>query len=325
MTLKEAPVRKRSPSASGSRNPSLAGSQVEPAPGEGHVHPSTSPPEPARPGATSKPAPRQPGAPTPQVATTADTVAPPSDRFGAHSGAAANLQAVTGGTEAGRKPQPGQLLLDAFDPALPPSQVEPLGSLRAAVHLVRLMDHMEANGTAHDQVVQHAARLLLSFSNPATIHGVLHELEQAPVYNVYPLELEMALLDHAPRLFPNTSRGNVVANKEELAGSPRTKAGHDCRLHLPRTMKLTAFALLTPGQPGYEFEPVRPGIFRLLVDTPGEWSFAVRAQQGLDILIDTFTVVVRDAGVVEDVTSPRPGARRRLGFSMPSSTDDDAE
>jgi len=147
-------------------------------------------------------------------------------------------------------------------------------------------------------VVQDAAALLLSFARPDAARAVLKEMDRAPIKAAYPLELQLALVDRAPDFFPNVTRGPVVENKDALARGDRILAGHDTRVHFPSTMKIKAFALLSPGQPGYEFEPLRTGAYRLLVDSPGEWTFALRGDAPGKSMIDTFTVRVKTPGAV---------------------------
>jgi hypothetical protein len=203
--------------------------------------------------------------------------------------------------------------VDAFDPNLSPPEVENLGSMRAAVHMVRLMDHWHRLGLDRGQVVNDAAAMLMAFSRPESARGLMRELERAPIHAAYPLEIEMTLVDQVPGFFPNVERGPVVTNKEVLEKGERIRAGHDCRLHFPTTMKLKSLALLTPGQPGYEFEPLRPGVYRMLVDSPGDWTFAIRAEKGGQSLVDTFTVRVGDPGAVE-TAAPEPAPEEEDDF-----------
>lgn len=227
----------------------------------------------------------------------ADIDSSSTDQFTGDGTGMLDLRRVLGAVEdGGHDPSAA---VDTFDPSLSPVEVERLGNLRAAVHMVRLMDLWKSSGAGRDEVISQAATMLMGFSRPEATRGVVRELDRAPIHSVYPLQLELALVDQVPGLFPNVERGHVVQNKDILAKGERIKARHDCRLHLPSTMKVKAFALLTPGQPGYEFEPVRSGVYRLLIDTPGEWTFALRAEKAGQSLVDTFTVSVRDPGPAE--------------------------
>lgn len=223
----------------------------------------------------------------------------PSDSFTQDTSAINDLRRMLGSVDENTS-QANQVGKDhdLFDPNLSAPEVEGLGNLRGAVHMVKLLDHWKQNGVEKSQAVQDAAALLLSFSRPEAARGVLRELDRAPIKAVYPLEVQMALVDLVPDFFPNVSRGTLVENKEALERGDRVLAGHDTRIHFPTTVKLKSFALLTEGRPGYEFEPLRPGLFRLLVDTPGTWQFAIRGEQSGKSVIDTFTVNVRSPGAL---------------------------
>ncbi|MEW5849137.1 MAG: hypothetical protein AB2A00_09990 [Myxococcota bacterium] len=226
-----------------------------------------------------------------------------SDAFTGDTSNLHDMKRMIGADEGGAAPTVPH---DVFDPSLSPTEVEQLGNIRAAVHMVRLMDHWARAGVTKEQVLSDASQMLLGFSRPEAARSVLKELERAPIKTVYPLELQLSLLDQVPGFFPNVSRGHVVDNKERLEKGDRVLAGHDCRVHVPSRAKVKSFALLTPGEPGYEFEPLKPGVFRLLVDTPGEWTFALRAELAGQATIDTFTVKVRDpnAGVPAHLVEP---------------------
>jgi hypothetical protein len=185
---------------------------------------------------------------------------------------------------------------DLFDPNLTPVEVENLGNLRGAVHMARLVNHWGKAGVPQEQAVQDAATVLLQFTRPEMARSLFRELDRAPVGHVYPLQIQLAILDQVPGFWPNVSRAPVIENKDALVAGQRIQAGHPFRVHLPATMKLKSFALLTPGQPGYEFEPLRNGVYRMLVDTPGRWTFAVRADLKGKQVVDTFDVDVQEPG-----------------------------
>lgn len=186
-----------------------------------------------------------------------------------------------------------------FDPDLPPAQVEALGNLHAAVHLVKRMHHRVASeGQAPHEAAQEAAAVLMGFARPDQARAVCRELERLPIYSVYPLQVQMALMEASPQLLPGWGRGTLVENRSALADGGRVLAGHACHVQVPTTVKLTGLALLSAGEPGYEFEPLRRGAFRLVVDAPGTWEFALKGSKGAQTLVDQFTVTVRAPGRV---------------------------
>ncbi|MBI5498143.1 MAG: hypothetical protein HY904_24285 [Deltaproteobacteria bacterium] len=192
--------------------------------------------------------------------------------------------------------------LDLFDPNLSPAEVEQLGSLRGAVHVARLLQHWGNSGMDQGQATHDAAQMLLAFARPEQARGVMRELERAPITHVYPMQIQLQIMEEHPEFWPNVSRGPVVENKDALAQGDRVMAGHNFRVHVPTTMKLKAFALLGPEKPGYEFEPVRSGVYRMLVDTPGSYTFAVRGEVAGKQLLDTFQVTVHQPGSLPEPT-----------------------
>jgi hypothetical protein len=183
--------------------------------------------------------------------------------------------------------------------------LESLGSLHAAVHLVKQMHHWGAeNGASSSDAAQRAAQLLAQFSRPETARAVARELDRMPIYNVYPLQVQMALMDLAPGLMAGWEHGEVVENRKALDEGGRVLAGHASMVHVPPTFTVTAMALLSDGQPGYVFEPQRRGVFRLEVDTPGRHTFALRAVRGEQTVVDRFTVDVREPGRVARRAAP---------------------
>jgi hypothetical protein len=196
---------------------------------------------------------------------------------------------------------------DLFDPNLPAPEVEQLGGLRGAVHMARLLQHWGAQGKEHPAAVADAATMLMTFQRPEIARSVFRELDRAPITHVYPLQIQLSIMEQSPGFWPNVTRGTVVENKDALKDGERIQAGHSFRLHFPTTMKLKSFALITPGQPGYEFEPVRPGVYRMQVDTPGQWSFALRAEVAGKQVVDTFEVHVHDVGGPSDANTDELG------------------
>jgi hypothetical protein len=184
---------------------------------------------------------------------------------------------------------------DGFDKTLTPHQVEHLGNLNGSIHLSRLLEHWSRTGTPRDSAVEQAAALLMGFRQREVARAVFRELERAPIGNVYPLQIQMRIMETAPDFFPHVTIRSAIENKDALQRGARILAGHDVHVHVPRNMKLKAFALLSDGKPGYAFEPLRTGVFRLVVDTPGQWTFAVRGEVNNEQVLDTFVVGVRAA------------------------------
>lgn len=167
---------------------------------------------------------------------------------------------------------------DDFDADRTPLEVEALGTHRAVAHVVRLHESWALAGVSREDAIAHAAQFLAGFSATQNIRRVLAQLESNPIRDVYPLEVLMKLLDDRPELLPGVRAGRIVANAETLADGAHVFAGHPVRLEVPVDVRIKSFALLGGGRPGYEFHPHKDeGVFQLLVDTPGRFTFALLA------------------------------------------------
>jgi hypothetical protein len=167
---------------------------------------------------------------------------------------------------------------DDFNPERPATEVEALGTPRATAHVVRLYEAWTLEGVTREVAMQRAADFLAGFSSVQNIRKVLAELESKPIRDVYPLEVLMKMLDERPQLLPGVRAGKIIENGAELLDGSRVLAGYPTTVHLPTDVRLKSFALLGGGRPGYEFAPaLEEGRYTLLVDTPGEWTFAVLA------------------------------------------------
>lgn len=167
---------------------------------------------------------------------------------------------------------------DDFVAERPPTDVEALGTHRATAHVVRLYERWTLDGVGREEAVQRAASFLAGFHSAQNIRKVLAELESRPIRDVYPLEVLMKMLDERPELLPGVRRGSVIGNAAELEDGKKVLAGYPATLQVPTDVRLKSFALLGGGRPGYELAPaVEEGKYTLLVDTPGEWRFAVLA------------------------------------------------
>lgn len=185
---------------------------------------------------------------------------------------------------------------DNFDPSLEPPDIERLGSIQGAVHMVRLADHLQHDGLDRAAIIEAAARKLLGFARPDQVKKMLGEMNSAPIKQVYPLEVMLRILDEKPDFWPKVSRGQVLLNRDSLQRGERILAGHEFRVKYPADYKIRAFALLGGAQPGYEFAPHKNGMYRMVVDEPGTWTFALTAERKGETVIDTFTVTVHEPG-----------------------------
>jgi hypothetical protein len=164
---------------------------------------------------------------------------------------------------------------DFFDPELDPHAVEALG-LRAAGHMVRMYDHWMLDGMDRDQTIRSAAKLLSNFMRPQNVRRVLNELENAPIRDVYPLEVMFHMLENMPESLEGISSVPIVENAADLCGNNHVHAGHTFKIRVPKDVKIKAFALMGGDRPGYEFFPSpKDGVFSMQVDTPGTWEFAL--------------------------------------------------
>ncbi|MFH1807755.1 MAG: hypothetical protein ABIJ09_03365 [Pseudomonadota bacterium] len=185
---------------------------------------------------------------------------------------------------------------DDFDPTLEPPDIERLGSIQGAIHMVRLADHMEDDGLDRDAIIDKAVRKLLGFARPDQVKKMLGEMNTAPIKQVYPLEVMLRILDEKPDFWPKVSRGEVLLNRDALATGERVMAGHEFRVKYPADYKIKAFALLGGEHPGYEFAPYKNGMYRMVVDEPGTWTFALSAERKGMTVVDTFSVTVHEPG-----------------------------
>jgi hypothetical protein len=167
---------------------------------------------------------------------------------------------------------------DDFDPALEPRAVERLGQFKSAAHLIRLYDHWTLEDVPRTEAIGKAAEWLGGFQRVDNVKKVLIELESKPIRDIYPLEITLQLLETAPHKLPGVKPGIVFGANDALSDGS-VKAGHAMQIGVPPDMRMKSFALLGGGRPGYEFfpSPKKDGHYTLLVDTPGEWEFAVFA------------------------------------------------
>ena len=189
---------------------------------------------------------------------------------------------------------------DNFDPTLEPVQVERLGSIQGAVHMVRLADHWESEGLDRQQIIEKTAQKLLGFTRQDQIKRTISEMNIAPIKNVYPLEVMLRILDEKPDFWPKVHRGQILQNRDELVGNRQIIAGHEFRVKYPEDYKIKSFALLGGGEPGYEFAPYKNGAYRMIIDAPGRWTFALSAEKKGEAIIDSFTVEVHEPGRVTE-------------------------
>lgn len=168
--------------------------------------------------------------------------------------------------------------IDTFDPLASPLDVEQRGHFVATSHVVRLFEHWLLETPDRDEVIDKAASWLAGFSHVDMVRKVLTELESKPIRDVYPLEVLLQLLEAYPEKLPGIAWGAVFAAQLALRPGERVYAGHPIQLPAPANLRIKSFALLGGDRPGYEFFPSpRGGRYTLLVDTPGEWSFALLA------------------------------------------------
>lgn len=189
---------------------------------------------------------------------------------------------------------------DNFDPTLESAQVERLGSIQGAVHMVRLADHWEHQGLDRQQIIEKTAQKLLGFTRQDQIKRTINEMNMAPIKNVYPLEVMLRILNEKPDFWPKVHRGEVLQNRDELVGNRQIIAGHDFRIKYPEDYKIKSFALLGGGEPGYEFTPYKNGVYRMVIDEAGTWTFALSAEKKGEAIIDSFTVEVNAPGRVSE-------------------------
>jgi hypothetical protein len=197
---------------------------------------------------------------------------------------------------------------DDFKPGAEAKELEPLGVPKAAAHAVRQVEEWIKEGVEHDELVTRSANWVRGFERVDNVGKVLTELESKPIRDVYPLEIILELLDKNPEALPGMKRGHVIGNVEDLKQSNKQFAGHPFVVMVPEDHRVKHFALLGGGRPGYEFYPHHePGKFHMLVDTPGEWDFALMSvstkmigrmakESHDDKTVEVFVVVVDEMG-----------------------------
>lgn len=172
-------------------------------------------------------------------------------------------------------------VIDTFDPARAPGDVEALGHIQSAKHMVRLYDHWTLNDVGRDEAIERAAEWLSGFHRADNVKKVLLELENTPIRDIYPLEVMLKILERHPERLEGVHEGSVVGDTL-AAREDGIFAGHAVQIPVPPNTRLKAFALLGGQRPGYEFFPSpKDGYYTLQVDTPGEWElalFAVRTE-----------------------------------------------
>ncbi len=168
--------------------------------------------------------------------------------------------------------------VDTFSPELSPREAEQLGQIKCAAHLVRMYDHWMLDGLDRSQTIDQAATFLAGFSHSKNVDKVLTELESKPIRDVYPLEVKMRLLEEHPDMMPDVEYGAVLGDNLAMTHSSGIHAGHPVQIRVPPDTRIKHFALLGGERPGYEFHPSKKdGHYTLLVDTPGEYEFALYA------------------------------------------------
>lgn len=195
---------------------------------------------------------------------------------------------------------------DEFDPELDSAGGERLGQFKAAAHLVRMYDHWTLNQIDRDLAIENASTWLAGFQRTDNVRKVLMELESKPIRDVYPLEVMLNLLETHPTKLPGVRPGSVIGNAAPITEG-RVFAGHAVQIPVPPDMRLKAFALLGGQRPGYEFHPSKKdGFYTLLIDTPGEYEFALFAVSTQAVgkmtkelpggTVERFTVLVKEMG-----------------------------
>ena len=209
--------------------------------------------------------------------------------------------------------------VDSFNPEMLPRDVEKLGQMSAANHMVRMFDHWLLRGLDRQACIETAASWLVEFDRADNVRKVLVELESRPIRDVYPLELLIELVKTEPEKVPTVVEGHLISNQEALNGSKPIFEGHAIYIPIPKDVRLKSFALLGGARPGYEFFPsaIKPDCYELLIDTEGTWRFGLLAvrttslgggkiiKEAAEAILDIFTVVVskmgRKGGEVVDV------------------------
>jgi hypothetical protein len=171
-------------------------------------------------------------------------------------------------------------VVDEFDPMSGPRDVESKGHFATANHMVRMFEQWLLDTPERNDTVDKAATWLSGLSRPDAVRKVLTELESKPIRDVYPLEVMMRVMETNPGKLPGMRRGHVVGPQLQDKMREGIFAGHPIQLDIPPNHRIKAFAQLGGGRPGYEFYPsTKDGQYTFLVDTPGEWEFALLAVQ----------------------------------------------
>lgn len=171
-------------------------------------------------------------------------------------------------------------VVDEFDPMSSPRDVESKGHFATANHMVRMFEQWLLDTPERNVTVDKAATWLSGLSRPDAVRKVLTELESKPIRDVYPLEVMMRVMETSPGKLPGMRRGHVVGPQLQDKMREGIFAGHPIQLDIPPNHRIKAFAQLGGGRPGYEFYPsTKDGQYTFLVDTPGEWEFALLAVQ----------------------------------------------
>lgn len=200
--------------------------------------------------------------------------------------------------------------VDSFNPELLPRDVEKLGQMSAANHMVRMFDHWVLQGLDRKACIETAASWLVEFDRNDNIRKVLTELESRPIRDVYPLELLIELVRSEPEKVPDISERPLLSDQDALNGKKPVFEGHAIYIPVPKDVRLKSFALLGGARPGYEFFPsaVKTECYELLIDTAGTWRFALLGVRTKSLgggkiikeenegILDVFTVEVVQMG-----------------------------
>lgn len=169
-------------------------------------------------------------------------------------------------------------VIDDFNPAASAQDVESKGHFATANHMVRMFEHWLLDTPDRNDAVDKAATWLSGLSRPDSVRKVLIELESKPIRDVYPLEVMMRVMETAPQKLPGVRPGAVLGPQLEDKTRDGFFAGHAVQLQIPPNHRIKSFAQLGGGRPGYEFYPsTKDGHYTFMVDTPGEWEFALLA------------------------------------------------
>lgn len=167
--------------------------------------------------------------------------------------------------------------VDDFDPELTSSDAERLGQFKTAAHMVRMYDHWTLHKVPRGDAIERAATWLSGFSGVNSVRKLLTELESKPIRDIYPLEVMLQVLEKHPFKLPGVRHGSVIGGAAAFHDK-KLYAGHSVQIPVPPDTRIKAFALLGGARPGYEFHPSKKeGYYTLLIDTPGDFEFALFA------------------------------------------------